>query len=311
MSGERTGVVFVNYRSGELIRPRAAALAAAGFPVVVADNSGELAREGVAGADCFDTGANLGFGAACNQAVARLAPGVGIACFHNPDLDAPPEVVRGLAAAVRGHGAAAPALRVDGVTRRRGYHYPSVLREAYVARRAVAHASGAARVAVSTSAPHATAGERGRRFGSGALLVVERDVFDHIGGFDERFFLYCEDLDLWHRISRAGHRPVFASDLVATHAGAAGSAMGSSTRELLRWVGLELFVERFARSGWWLYRAVHRRFLDSLAARPELHAAVVDAWAAGERPTEVAQRLRPLLVPRDGSALPAAGAGSV
>jgi GT2 family glycosyltransferase len=311
-----TGVVFVNYRSGDLIRTRAAALAAAGYAVVVADNSGELAAEGVAGlagiagVDCFDTGANVGFGAGCNRAVERLPSGIDVVCLHNPDVDAPPPVLAGLAAAVRGHGAAAPALRIDGVMRRRGYHYPSVPREAYVARRAVSRSSAGARpsnvAAPAAPAATATVRERGRRFGSGALLAVERDAFESVGGFDENYFLYCEDLDLWHRIGRAGHPPVFVSDLVADHAGASGSSMGAATRELLRWVGLELFVRRFARTGWRPYRAVHRALLGSLDATPELQRAVGDAWARGAHPDEVAHAIRARLERRTES-MPSAG----
>ena len=37
---------------------------------------------------------------------------------------------------------------------------------------------------------------------SGSCLLVRRSALDVIGGIDERFFLYCEDVDLCHRARR-------------------------------------------------------------------------------------------------------------
>jgi GT2 family glycosyltransferase len=41
-------------------------------------------------------------------------------------------------------------------------------------------------------------------FASGAALVVRRSAWDALGGFDERYFMYCEDLDLSLRLWLAG-----------------------------------------------------------------------------------------------------------
>ena len=44
---------------------------------------------------------------------------------------------------------------------------------------------------------------------SGACLIVRRDVYEKIGGLDERFFMYSEDVDWCLRIWKAGYRVVY------------------------------------------------------------------------------------------------------
>lgn len=45
---------------------------------------------------------------------------------------------------------------------------------------------------------------------SGATLMVRREAWDDVGGFDERFFLYCEDVDWSLRARERGWRLRFA-----------------------------------------------------------------------------------------------------
>jgi GT2 family glycosyltransferase/glycosyltransferase involved in cell wall biosynthesis len=52
---------------------------------------------------------------------------------------------------------------------------------------------------------------------SGACMVIRREVFDAVGGFDERFFLYWEDTDLCRRISAAGWRIVYYPEAEIKH----------------------------------------------------------------------------------------------
>jgi N-acetylglucosaminyl-diphospho-decaprenol L-rhamnosyltransferase len=51
----------------------------------------------------------------------------------------------------------------------------------------------------------------------GACLLVRREVIDAIGGFDERFFMYSEELDWCYRAQGAGWRIVYLPSAVVTH----------------------------------------------------------------------------------------------
>jgi N-acetylglucosaminyl-diphospho-decaprenol L-rhamnosyltransferase len=53
----------------------------------------------------------------------------------------------------------------------------------------------------------------------GAFFLIRRPVFDALGGFDERFFVYFEEVDLSLRARRAGWRSVFLADAQAFHKG--------------------------------------------------------------------------------------------
>lgn len=53
----------------------------------------------------------------------------------------------------------------------------------------------------------------------GAFYLIRRSLFESLGGFDERFFVYLEDLDLSLRAHQAGWRSVYLADAQAFHAG--------------------------------------------------------------------------------------------
>lgn len=60
---------------------------------------------------------------------------------------------------------------------------------------------------------------------SGSFLMMPRQVFEKLGGFDERFFMYGEDLDVCYRVKKNGLRVVYFAGATMTHLG------GSSIRE--------------------------------------------------------------------------------
>jgi GT2 family glycosyltransferase len=51
----------------------------------------------------------------------------------------------------------------------------------------------------------------------GAFMVIKRDAFEIVGGFDESYFLYFEDVDLCRRMKQAGFDTVLDTTVVARH----------------------------------------------------------------------------------------------
>jgi N-acetylglucosaminyl-diphospho-decaprenol L-rhamnosyltransferase len=58
---------------------------------------------------------------------------------------------------------------------------------------------------------------------TGCLLLLRRDLWTEIGGFDERYFMYGEDVDLCLRARRLGYRPAISPSIAFTHYGGGSS----------------------------------------------------------------------------------------
>lgn len=63
---------------------------------------------------------------------------------------------------------------------------------------------------------------------TGCFLLIRRDVFEEVGGFDERFFLYSEDTDLSLRVRRSGRRCVHHHRVGLVHAGGGSDTVRSA-----------------------------------------------------------------------------------
>lgn len=61
----------------------------------------------------------------------------------------------------------------------------------------------------------------------GAFFLVRRDLFDRLDGFDERFFVYFEEVDLSLRMKQEGYASYFLSDVTAMHIGRISSGQVS------------------------------------------------------------------------------------
>lgn len=52
---------------------------------------------------------------------------------------------------------------------------------------------------------------------SGAFQIIRTDHYAKIGGFDENYFMYCEDIDICYRSSKMGHPITFYPQIKALH----------------------------------------------------------------------------------------------
>lgn len=83
---------------------------------------------------------------------------------------------------------------------------------------------------------------------SGAFMLVKKEALDKTGGFDERFFMYAEDIDLSYRIQQAGYKNYYIADTTIIH------FKGESTQKDFRYVKLfykamSQFMRKHTRGG--------------------------------------------------------------
>jgi len=92
---------------------------------------------------------------------------------------------------------------------------------------------------------------------SGACLMVKREVFSVVGGFDDSYFMYVEDLELCRRITSAGYAIHLMNDCEVIHHGGTSSAKQSDHFANIRQQEALLQYFRASKGSWycWLYRA--------------------------------------------------------
>ena len=64
----------------------------------------------------------------------------------------------------------------------------------------------------------------------GAFFLIRRSLFEKLSGFDERYFVYFEEVDLSFRARKSGYRSLYLADAQAFHAGGGTSRQIKATR---------------------------------------------------------------------------------
>ncbi len=227
-------VVIVSFNTKEILSRSLASLAGQGatlnIQTIVVDNashdgSADMVTADFPHVDLVRSTVNLGFAAANNLGFTRLAAPYVV--LLNPDAFLTPGTLQRAIAQMQAHPEAALGggqLRdLNGRPQPSARMFPSLLNEFLVL-------SG-----LSSRFP------RSRLFGRfdrtwadpqvasevdwvpGAFCIIRRSALTEIDGFDERFFLYYEEVDLCRRLQAQGYQIWYWPDLVIDHIGGASS----------------------------------------------------------------------------------------
>lgn len=114
----------------------------------------------------------------------------------------------------------------------------------------------------------------------GASALIHRDTFLEIGGFDERFFCYCEDVDLGFRLRLEGHRCIFWPAALIYHYGSGTTSVASdfSVRHGTR-NRLWTFVKNMPPLGLFFGLPIHLALTFALLIRAMMAGRASATWA--------------------------------
>jgi N-acetylglucosaminyl-diphospho-decaprenol L-rhamnosyltransferase len=289
---ESVAVVVVTYLPGASLDRFLDSLGSASnqpVDVVLADNSpagddpaAESVRRAALRPDVrvLHTGANLGYGRAANLGVRETT--ADFVVVANPDIVWEPGGLDELLAAARRwpRGAAfGPLIHTPA-----GEIYPSA-RALPSLGRGIGHAvfgwwwpgnPWTASYRVERETPR----ERVAGWLSGSCLLLRRDTFDIVGGFDPGYFMYFEDLDLGDRFGRAGWQNVYVPSAVVCHVGGHATSRDAARMATEHHRSAWRYLSgRYRGWRWWPVRLALR---TGLAARARL-ARMVPRIAAGAR----------------------------
>ncbi|MGD0255054.1 MAG: glycosyltransferase family 2 protein [Acidimicrobiales bacterium] len=218
------GAVVVNHNAGESLLKCVASLRAEGVAeLVVVDNaSSDGSPDALAKADpevqILRTGVNLGYGAGANRGLASVRSEMVL--VSNPDV----AVHSGAIGALEKALAADATIAIAGprVEEPDGTRYPS-------ARRFPSFVDAVGHVVLGQLVPGNRFTDRYRMedldlseptevdWVSGACLFARRRALCELGGFDEAYFMYAEDVDLSWRARQAGWGVSYVPEAVVTH----------------------------------------------------------------------------------------------
>jgi N-acetylglucosaminyl-diphospho-decaprenol L-rhamnosyltransferase len=256
-------VCIVNYNTRDLLRSCLRSVVAEGpDEVIVVDNdstdgSAAMVRSEFPSVRLIEPGNNLGYGAAANQAVATTrADNILL-------LNADTELGQGALAVLReqlethrSDTMLGPrTVNPDGTPQTSCFHFPTPVH-------VFLHLSGIFRwiprvPLLKRRSLQATAPTSPTEvpWVLGSALAFRRETFEVLGGFDEDFFMYFEEVDLCLRLARAGGRTRFVPAAEIVHTG------GASTDQQRAEMRIEYFVSlaRFYRKHYspWSQAAVN------------------------------------------------------
>ncbi len=101
----------------------------------------------------------------------------------------------------------------------------------------------------------------------GSFMFIPRRVFDEVGGFDEDYFMYGEDIDLCYKIKRAGHKVYYTPRTTAIHFKGESTRRSSINQTYEFYKAMSVFVEKRYGVNTFLSRALHAAIIANRQAR--------------------------------------------
>lgn len=222
------GLVVVTYRSSDVLRGFLDSLTRSSLvpdDVVVVDNSPtkvSLPKKGsLQAVSVIHRPDNPGYGTAANVGVAALSDSCDWVVVCNPDILVDKDTLQLLLDEAQSHhnaGSLGPAIRNDD-----GSLYPSAR-----ALPSLGIGIGHGLLGVVWPGNPWTRAYRGdyessstRETGwlSGSFLLLRREAWEAVGGFDEKYFMFFEDVDLGWRLQQHGYRNLYVPSATAIHEG--------------------------------------------------------------------------------------------
>ena len=284
-------VVVVAHSSAEVLPGFLSSLAKAtrqSYEVVVVDNDPTHPVAELDGVTVVRPGTNLGYGRAANEGAGGFEGEWLVVA--NPDVTWDEgSLDELLAAATRWPSAAClgPAIRtVDGRLYPSARAFPSI-------GRGIGHALlgwwwPSNRWTRAYREEHGPPVESTTGWLSGSLMLLRREAWDEVGGFDPKYFMYCEDIDLCRRLAEREWQNVYVPSAVITHEG--GHSTGVKARKMLREHHLALYVYLSDHHQGWRWAPLRWLLGAGLALR-YLLATRVPSLAEGAAPTRSADLL--------------------
>jgi len=222
------GLVVVTYRSGDVLGGFLDSVASSSLlpdEVVIVDNSptpvSAPKKSSLSSVQVLHQPDNPGYGTAANVGIQALGTQCDWVVVCNPDILVDKDTLKVLMTEATSHphaGSLGPAIRNED-----GSLYPSAR-----ALPALGIGIGHGLLGVIWPGNPWTKAYRGdyvssdtREAGwlSGSFLLLKRDAFEQIGGFDEKYFMFFEDVDLGWRLAKAGYINLYVPGAAAIHEG--------------------------------------------------------------------------------------------
>jgi GT2 family glycosyltransferase len=261
-------VVIVNYFSDDYTLDAIQSLESqqtdVSYEILVVDNGADTAFPGRL-SECsapvrrLGDGTNLGFGGACNLAIA--ASKAGYIMLLNPDTRVLSDIITAFLSYCEGRddvGCVGPYLLDEDGQDTHSYagldnYRRDILYEFFYAWKKLFYLKKAR---LRPAPPTVRRPEREVGYITGACLFFRRDVFRQLGGFDERFFVYSEETDLQWRMRARGLKRVIIDGPKVIHL-AGKTFKTSNSRRIMMTVSKMRFIRKhYSALRYWLFKVV-------------------------------------------------------